>query len=804
MGAVYTLLDEPLAINSFLLLSNYDFSRASYRLFSTKPDAEIQKIIATADFGQLKTISEINDYFLVDLSAFGDYQKVYLGFIVKCEKETQILLECDMPGYSKLWKGQHLLTISSKRQEKEWIETLLKPGENVFIVEYFLKQKTEFPPYVYFQIYNSDYLRAGKLLPGIDHLLNSFKIKVIGKYIEEEKAIKFMVLSKEEYVPAILDISNSQLMQYKTKQEYTCPLPENMNPDFFQLNLIVCGNQSTPQKYSICTHITKGYCSNIIDAARTYCSGKPENIRAEILGRVEKIKNELTFLEDQFELITEIHQLIADKKLLKQNNVQRIYFLSQIDQTYQEITLVLPQNYTKNQSYPLLICFGILDFDYFFPSATEDILIANISGRGILGGGYISEAAYLESINYIKKHYCIKPDQIYLTGKSNGGFAVWHFLQNHSDFAAAAFPISGYPYEPNLQNVINTPIFNYVSSFDSCYYKKAGKIPDCIESFGNYHQTNVKNMFHHAFCEFRWFPILQSIGDIQKQNYPLNIFFRTEQNAYLKSFWIRLSGIEWAKKYAEVKASVITNSQIKIQAKNTYGIELTIPPYINKCQFTLEVNGTTLSFRNYQEKKLFIHLAGAKPVARKTAYSFDCRKGLGLLHVYTKPMRIIIPDHAPLEIQHTAAHFACPKSNGYYNALSVDYPVYRLCETDEQTRKNSLICINIDPQELAYFFKRELAHQIFVFPDKFVYKEKNYDGGYCVMQIFEHPLDKSQSILLIYTNTLALLKRNMFTRKVTIPFLGNGIHEYWNNEALIYYNNEYYSIYEWGLDMKKI
>ena len=36
----------------------------------------------------------------------------------------------------------------------------------------------------------------------------------------------------------------------------------------------------------------------------------------------------------------------------------------------------------------------------------------------------------------------------------------------------------------------------------------------------------------------------------------------------------------------------------------------------------------------------------------------------------------------------------------------------------------------------------------------------------------------------------------MFLRKVIIPFDASGRNPHWNNEALIFYNNKYYTIYE--------
>jgi len=70
------------------------------------------------------------------------------------------------------------------------------------------------------------------------------------------------------------------------------------------------------------------------------------------------------------------------------------------------------------------------------------------------------------------------------------------------------------------------------------------------------------------------------------------------------------------------------------------------------------------------------------------------------------------------------------------------------------------------------------------------------------MQTINNPYNPNFSILVIQTNCENLLNKNLFTRKVIIPFYFNGHHPYWNNQALAYIDGKFYGVYEWDKDMK--
>jgi len=72
------------------------------------------------------------------------------------------------------------------------------------------------------------------------------------------------------------------------------------------------------------------------------------------------------------------------------------------------------------------------------------------------------------------------------------------------------------------------------------------------------------------------------------------------------------------------------------------------------------------------------------------------------------------------------------------------------------------------------------------------------------MQVISNPYENERSILIISASNEKLLKKSIFTRKLIIPFNSNGLHDYLNNEALIYDGSKYYGIYETGADLFEI
>ena len=114
------------------------------------------------------------------------------------------------------------------------------------------------------------------------------------------------------------------------------------------------------------------------------------------------------------------------------------------------------------------------------------------------------------------------------------------------------------------------------------------------------------------------------------------------------------------------------------------------------------------------------------------------------------------------------------------------------------------VCIGVSSLKLSKKFGIDLSNYIKPEPSGFWYKGRFYSGKYHILQVIPHPCDVTKSILLINCGDETRISKCLFTRKVIIPFMFNGINEYWNNEALILYCDSVYRIYEWGNDLEVI
>lgn len=806
---------ETSVINRFILLGKRPLSPENYNLFDLKLESPLLSVaeIRRNDYRDAVIYDNINDYFVSNLSLLGIGTASYLFFDVLSGRELNTVLEFDMPGYSKLWINGKIAAVCDKRQNRALISAQLLYGPNSFVIEFCLKEKSDFPPVLYFQIYDYSDFTSGRIFPGPGAKSLTQAVTPVSIYDKEKQCIDFMLTSfvgGKRTITAKLsaDSDPEKPKIYLTNEVYTYRLKPG-EKDFFQLRL---EGPEMREPLAIHTLISQEYGENLSKETSAYAENADGEIKTGILGRIEKAKDELTFTENRYLLFTEIRELLEGKRLCENSGTKRIYYRSEIDCTYREIAAHVPADYCRDKKYPLLLCLGISDFDYITAALDAKSLresgciVADCSGRGILGGGYISAACYLEALKFLQSRFNIDNDRIYLTGKSNGGYAVWSMLQNYPHLFAAAFPLSGYPNEKCIVNASNIYIRNYVSDMDSCYSNKKDSVSNALSPRGYYRQTNVHNLLHHTITDFSRLPVLEYLSGKKRCVYPVKISFVTEKNRYLRSYWICLHGILSGKKSAYIDAEIKSANKISITVGNAEGFSIELPMQIDKSNFVVEINKAPFYYRNFTGGTLHFRLGPNDRYIKKYGIDWktDYRKGSGLLDVYLGSLRIIVPEEADDRIMKTARNFARPHSNGYYSKLSVNYPIRTIGGIRPEERSGNLVMIGTSAGDMDKTFAPGQNRAIETFPDGIGYKGEKFEGDYCVMQTAENPLNEKASILFIDTNNTAMLRRNIFIRKVILPFANTGIHEYWNNEALVMIGNVYYGIYEHGGELKKL
>ena len=117
--------------------------------------------------------------------------------------------------------------------------------------------------------------------------------------------------------------------------------------------------------------------------------------------------------------------------------------------------------------------------------------------------------------------------------------------------------------------------------------------------------------------------------------------------------------------------------------------------------------------------------------------------------------------------------------------IYTEYPIIAIENFD--VNRNSILIDDFSNSNFSIVICLNLF--IHLYKDGFEYKDKKYDGDYCILQIIHSPFNNDKTILHISTNNENFLQKNILLRKVIFSFDVNGLNPYWNNEALIFYNN---------------
>lgn len=480
-------------------------------------------------------------------------------------------------------------------------------------------------------------------------------------------------------------------------------------------------------------------------------------------------------------------------------------YISSLDGKEELYHICIPDNYNENVKYPLFVFLSTTRYSthcmHMSNYLKTPIIAADVTCRGITLGSYVGEVSIIESIEQIKNKYSIDEKRIYLVGYSNGASAAWAQIQAFPDLYAGALLISGYADINKLDNVNNLRVINVSSPYEYMF-EDAWKLLDerlnnnlkytgvLIDGLEHYQLQKVigKEIFYDDFLRY------------SSELYPRKIDYYTTFNRHLKSYWVAIHSIEFGKRFAEIHV-IANESIIKIETKNVSGFTINIPPYVNRENFTVDINGAQNNVINFQEDNLFFaYKDDLFNIVNKPTLC-DYRKGTGILDVYLKPMVVITTDFNCADM--VAPQFSKPISNGYNKEIFVSYPIYSFNEIDALPSNKSVVIIDNNTKSEKLNNIRQLC-PIQMDDLGYYYKDQFCKGDYCVMQVFAHPENNEYTILYINTNNIDLYKKNFFTRKLILPSYMNGYHPYLNNEALIFDGKQYFRIYEWGQPIEPV
>lgn len=795
-------------------------------LFDFKMPKRIQSIVLNLlenrNFENYELI-ERKKYHRFEISADGDKKDKCLYYYteIECQKDEEIILSSICSYKSRVWINEEFVTFSCADGGHHTTYKLNK-GINTFVleIENFNRADYTWGTFIY-QIMNyseemSDYILSCKQIQ--KHIkIDGFNFIYKKTNCIDEKTFSFAVVpndllkyNKNSIVTIFDEDNKEELIKINPFKVYTIDLDtyRKKYPNAVRLGLRIKSNlvclsitiRDIVKPYKVLSGELQDICDKVLLAetnnyyinhlnwfkswSTNFC---PKNdIEAHCKKYYELLKMRDDFASPEFNMTD---YFISE-------GVHELYYKSDLDQSDVMLLYRLPKNYDSNKKYPIFYCFAAMNYSWtsYSVDTDQDFIWVDISLRGLILGSYMSEASAKEAITICNNLFSIDLDKQYLMGYSSGASAVWTFLQNYPSDIAGAYTIGGMPEQDKIKNVSNIEIYNPVSD-DDFIYEKNYHLQDIPELSEKYHQINCTGYIHDNFAShLTEKSIIKNLLNVKRDSFPDKIYFTTTRNCHLKTYWIRIHQIEFGKNEADIYANIVSSDKIEIKCRNITGFTITIPPQINKCNFKITVNNQDYLFNNFVENSIDFLLTD------KAEKSY---KGTGLLNVYRDKMRIIVPEKSDNNIYSIAQNYSMPNCNGFVSKIFVNYPIYQY---DELTKSPDYNMVIIDDLSLDKCFVQKIREhaKIKYNSSGFEYKGLLYNGDYCLQQIIENPFNKNYCILLISTNNISLFKKNLFTRKVIIPTYASGYHKYWNNDALVFYKSKYYSIIEWGDEMKTV
>ncbi len=492
---------------------------------------------------------------------------------------------------------------------------------------------------------------------------------------------------------------------------------------------------------------------------------------------------------------------------IQTEGIHDFYVHSDLDDSAVRILIRVPKGYHAQRPYPVIFSFnmgndGGFCFGPLSELLDEPCLCCDVTGRGFTGGSYVGEASILEMIKWVRTHYTVDDERIYFLGQSNGGYASFAIAQNYPHLPAAIFPQIGYPHMDTIHNLSNTPTYLMVSPKDYVFTGRENEIRTELAPYGKIFQYDFEDMTHHHFTPYIYHKSLWNEMLKQKRDaFPRKITFTTNRNRHLESFWIKLHGMEMGAKTAHICAQIQSASAISIHMEGASGVTVTIPPQIDRNEFSITLNDSVMTFHNYREERVMLGkqaewtLLDGEPLV-------DYRKGTGLLDVYLGSLRIVLPQTASKAMRNVAEHFSEPFSNGAEPKLYVKYPIWSTQVSPSEIFAHNVVLIDHKgDNELIEIIRGKLL----VSYDENGYE---YNGKYCqtpylLLQAIPNPYHPERTVVVLSTNDEKLC-HCFLIRKIILPYYISGVHPYLNNAAMIYDGKKYYGIYEAGGTMTAI
>lgn len=761
------------------------------------------------DNGEIK--SEIHVSKCLWTEEFKEKQVTTFTFNIFSEEQTDVVLFFDIPPAVKLWLNDEIIFSKNEYICGIYCRTL-KKGKNTFYGEFFTTKAAG----SYFACRISSYNMENNRK--YDNILDSKSLLVNRPTVDFFATDEASYMDSKQYTDCIfprdifkLDIKSNIILNVfagnsdeaidslilKYNQKYILDLDkyrQQLDSDTHGIILKYSfkeygGNIQTTYRIVVIKDF-------IYETVSMIDKEKKTDILWEHIGnRLGRLKeNPQQFYAYYLKLSEKYKNLSYNKRNLHGGNIAEInvdsnYFKSKLDEKIERYFIRKPKKYDKNKKYPLFLFISINNSIsyYSYLISNDNYFIADAAGRGVTGGSCIGEASILEVLSCIKQNYNIDDKKIYLVGYSNGGHASANLIQHHPDMFAGTFTVSARCNKDLICNIQDKKCINIYSDFDARNPNKCFSDESVSDSLIDINSPTLNHRFLGSYIAQK--TVFNELLNERLDPYPKHIHAKTSSLQHRKYYWFEFLDISFGSKYAEVDISICDDNKIKINIENCDIFKIQIP--FNTENIVFDINGQKINTNVPQTGYLIFEKSNSGFYVSEEKERSLSLKGTGILTVYYEPLQIYITNKDPI-LEKIANNFSSPYTNGYDPKVYTEYPIKSANNFDSE--KNAVFIDDLSNDRISETIRSNLFVKLS--KDGFEYNGKKYYGDYSILQVIRSPFNKCKAILHISTNNKEFMQKNIFLRRVILSFDFNGRNPHWNNEALIFYNNKYYTIYE--------
>jgi predicted esterase len=290
---------------------------------------------------------------------------------------------------------------------------------------------------------------------------------------------------------------------------------------------------------------------------------------------------------------------------------------SKVDGTIGPLLLKIPDAYTDEKAWPLLVTLHGLGSGPILAPGIDSMIQIGPYGRDPAWAGDAAKQDVFDAIEFIRKLLNIDEDRIYLCGFSMGAITTFDLGLRYPDRWAACVPVCGRC--DNLELIENArylPFWIHAGGLDMILssdhsrtaYDKARKL-----GFSHWKYSEHAQMAHTFQIDFeqveKWLLTKSRVKN------PASVSFCTKDIAANRAYWVAITEYDEHADKAQINAAV-SGQEINVKLENITNYTLTLNQDLLNCRKQVRIleNGTLIFHGLLNPNGSFVRQTGTKNV----------------------------------------------------------------------------------------------------------------------------------------------------------------------------------------------